>query len=216
MIQEWPFKEEEVANFLQHNPQFFENYADLIATIFVPHPHGGEVISLAQKQILTLREKNQQLEHTLQRWMQYGKENDQLNKKIHELTLVLLRTRNQAAVFSAIEDKLPALFQVSHLALRLWSPFPSAFSIKPGSDIQTYFAEQGKAHCSAIIPYEMRQWLEDDSHILQSFAVIPLGRDRLFGALLLGSVDKNRFCAEHATLYLEYLSEILTEAILSK
>ena len=34
-----------VAGYLKENPAFFEQYADLIAEIFVPHPHGGHAIS---------------------------------------------------------------------------------------------------------------------------------------------------------------------------
>ena len=32
---------EEIADYLKNNPSFFEQYADLMAQIFVPHPHGG-------------------------------------------------------------------------------------------------------------------------------------------------------------------------------
>ena len=48
----------EVAEYLKKNPKFFEDYADIIAEIFVPHPHGGHAIPIAERQILTLREKN--------------------------------------------------------------------------------------------------------------------------------------------------------------
>ena len=34
----------EVAEYLKQNPKFFEDYADVIAEIFVPHPHGGHAI----------------------------------------------------------------------------------------------------------------------------------------------------------------------------
>ena len=47
-----------VADFLKNNPQFFEEYADVVAEIFVPHPHGGHAIPIAERQILTLRDKN--------------------------------------------------------------------------------------------------------------------------------------------------------------
>lgn len=216
MNKEWPFKDADVADFLQHNPQFFEEYADLLANIFVPHPHDGEVIPLAKRQMLTLREKNHQLENTLHRWMHYGKENDQLSKKIHELTLRLLAARNQNAAFATIQQTLPSLFNVSHLALRLWHPFMSGSTIKVGNDTQTYFTTHPHAHCAATVPNEMLQWLDDHTHILQSFAILPLRGDTLFGALILGSVDRQRFSAEHDTIYLERLSELLTEAILSK
>jgi uncharacterized protein YigA (DUF484 family) len=37
----------DVARFLKENPKFFEDYADVIAEIFVPHPHGGHAIPIA-------------------------------------------------------------------------------------------------------------------------------------------------------------------------
>ena len=51
-----------VAEYLKQNPEFFEDYADVIAEIFVPHPHGGHAIPIAERQIVTLREKNHELE----------------------------------------------------------------------------------------------------------------------------------------------------------
>ena len=54
-----------VAEYLKQNPQFFEDYADMIAEIFVPHPHGGHAIPIAERQIVTLREKNHELESKL-------------------------------------------------------------------------------------------------------------------------------------------------------
>ena len=48
----------DVAEYLKQNPKFFEDYADVIAEIFVPHPHGGHAIPIAERQIVTLREKN--------------------------------------------------------------------------------------------------------------------------------------------------------------
>ena len=40
---------EEIADYLKNNPSFFEQYADLMAQIFVPHPHGGRAVSLAER-----------------------------------------------------------------------------------------------------------------------------------------------------------------------
>ena len=51
-----------VAEYLKENPRFFEDYADVIAEIFVPHPHGGHAIPIAERQIVTLRERIQDLE----------------------------------------------------------------------------------------------------------------------------------------------------------
>ena len=56
---------EDVADYLKNNPGFFEQYADLMAQIFLPHPHGGRAVSLAERQMLTLRDKNRQAESKL-------------------------------------------------------------------------------------------------------------------------------------------------------
>ena len=52
---------EEVAGYLQQHPEFFEQYADVLAEIHIPHPHGGRTISISERQILALREKSKQL-----------------------------------------------------------------------------------------------------------------------------------------------------------
>ena len=45
----------EVAAFLEAHPEFFEEYADLLADIYIPHPHGGRAIPISERQILTDR-----------------------------------------------------------------------------------------------------------------------------------------------------------------
>ena len=71
-----------VAEFLKNNPQFFADYADVVAEIFVPHPHGGHAIPIAERQILTLREKNNELEARFKELVSYGTENDQISEKV--------------------------------------------------------------------------------------------------------------------------------------
>ena len=66
-----PFAED-VAEYLKTNPAFFEQYADLLAQIYVPHPHGGRAVSLAERQMLTLRDKNRQTESKLAELIAFG------------------------------------------------------------------------------------------------------------------------------------------------
>ena len=55
-------KSEEVAKYLLDNPQFFEEHADFMSRMVIPHPHGGRTISITERQMLSLRDKNKQLE----------------------------------------------------------------------------------------------------------------------------------------------------------
>ncbi len=58
-------KPEDVAQYLQENPQFFETYADMLAEIKIPQPYDGRAISISERQISTLREKNKLLQEKL-------------------------------------------------------------------------------------------------------------------------------------------------------
>ena len=80
---------ESVADYLKQHPDFFEQYADVLAEIYVPHPHGGHAIPIAERQIVTLREKNGQLESKLRELIQFGTDNDAVSEKLHRSTLAL-------------------------------------------------------------------------------------------------------------------------------
>src|SRR4051812_11806217 len=69
-----------VASYLQEHPEFFEQYADMLAEIYLPHPHGGRAIPISERQILTLRERSRQLETRLREIIQFGEENDAIGE----------------------------------------------------------------------------------------------------------------------------------------
>ncbi|HEX4884751.1 MAG TPA: DUF484 family protein, partial [Casimicrobiaceae bacterium] len=79
----------DVAQYLREHPEFFEAYADEIAEIFVPHPHGGHAIPIAERQILTLRDKNAELAAKLAELIRFGSENDATTERLHRSTLAL-------------------------------------------------------------------------------------------------------------------------------
>src|SRR2546430_3499823 len=98
-----------VAEYLKRHPQFFEDYADVIAEIFVPHPHGGHAIPIAERQIVTLREKVQELESKLRELIRFGSGNELTGVKIHRSTVALfaaphLETTLAVAYYSLKED----------------------------------------------------------------------------------------------------------------
>src|SRR5712671_8035647 len=107
-----------VARYLKENPAFFEDYADLIAEIYVPHPHGGHAIPIAERQIVTLREKNGQLETKLREMIKFAGENDSISEKLHRSTLALFSATDLETTLGVLYHSLTEDFQVPHVALR--------------------------------------------------------------------------------------------------
>jgi uncharacterized protein len=209
---------DQVANYLRDNPTFFEDYAPILAEIQLPHPHGGRAISISERQILTLREKNKILEGKLSELIQYGEENDKLSEKIHHLAVALLGERNVESVIDMICASLEEQFGVPHVTLRLWVPEGQiegrAEFTHVSQEIKEFTTAMTAPYCGQHAVYEVDHWFGEAAGHLRSFALIPLKRDQVFGLLLLASEDPTRFYPEMGTLYLHRLSELASVAIL--
>ena len=57
--------EEAVARYLQHNPDFFERHQTLLGRLRLPHARTGSTISLVERQVEVLREKQSTVEQKL-------------------------------------------------------------------------------------------------------------------------------------------------------
>jgi len=205
----------EVAKYLKDHPKFFEDYADIIAEIFVPHPHGGHAIPIAERQILTLREKNNELEAKFRELVSYGTENDQIGEKLHRSTLALFAAPDLETTLAVLYHSLKEDFAVPQVAARLWGKVPERSYLPElaatSTEIRAYADQLGQPYCGPVAPFESREWFEDGD-TLQSFAFMPLRTAQTFGLLVLGSPDAQRFHSGMGTLYQTRLAELASVA----
>lgn len=205
----------EVAEYLKQNPKFFEDYADVIAQIFVPHPHGGHAIPIAERQILTLREKNNDLEAKFRELVSYGTQNDQVGEKLHRSTLALFAAPDLETTLAVLYHSLKEDFGVPQVAARMWGKVPERSYLPElaatSSEIRDYANQLGQPYCGPVAPFESREWF-DDGDALQSFAFMPLRTAQTFGLLSLGSPDAQRFHPGMGTLYQTRLAELASVA----
>ena len=159
---------EDVAAYLQNNPQFFDCYADLLAEINLPHPHGGRTISLAERQMLTLRTNNKGLEKRLREMVEYGKENDALQDKVHRFTLTLFGAHDLIALQDAITRNLREIFSIPHVALHVWKGLP------PCAEVLVFADRQQTPVCAHHAVHDTAGWFGESASHLKSFAYLPL------------------------------------------
>src|SRR5689334_18867854 len=114
------FSDEEIALYLRDHPQFFTEYADLLADIQIPHPHGDRAIPISERQVMDLREKNRVLQDKLSELIRFGEENGALSEKMHRLALVLLKFTSLNDVLHGLNYNLREDFLIPHMALRIW------------------------------------------------------------------------------------------------
>ena len=193
----------DVADYLKQHPKFFEDYADVLAEIFVPHPHGGHAIPIAERQILTLRERTADLEARLRDLIANGRDNDAIGEKLHRSTLAVL------------DHSLKEDFGVPEVAARLWGRVPEQSYLPQlaatSPEVRDWADGLAEPACGGEAPFETREWFEH-GEALRSFAFLPLRTATTFGLLALASPDASRFRAGVGTVYLVRLAELASMA----
>jgi uncharacterized protein YigA (DUF484 family) len=205
-----------VASFLQAHPEFFEQYADMLADIYIPHPHGGRAIPISERQILTLRERVKQVEAKLREVIRFGEENDAIGEKVHRLMLALLGARDLEALINAVYFNLREDFAVPHVVLRAWREEGEidVAELGPVTEATREFAATLTApYCGGHASVDTDSLFGEAAAQLKSFSYIPFRARKMSGLLALASEDPQRFYPEMGTVYLKRIGEMVAAAL---
>jgi len=207
---------DDVARYLRENPVFFEEYADLLSQIYVPHPHGGQAIPLSDRQVMSLREKAKVLEGKLAELIEFGEENDVISEKVHRLAVALLSARTLPTALHELYYNLREDFAIPHASLRLWRGAGDRAEFLPASaELRDFAAKLDEPFCGANANFEAAGWFDEAAPHIRSMAFMPLRElDETFGLLALASEDSARFYPEMGTLYLKRVGEMVSAAML--
>ncbi|QET03110.1 DUF484 family protein [Cupriavidus pauculus] len=215
---------QDVASWLQSHPQFFEDHAELLAAVQLTSPHSHRAVSLQERQMEILREKNKGLELKLADLVRHGHDNDRTQQRMHAWQLRLLAEVDSHALPYAVQDGLQQVFDVPAVALRLWN-VGQAYShmevAQGASDDLRLFAEGLRApYCGPNSGFEAARLLERAD--IASLAMVTLraparvgeeGAGPTFGLLVLGSPDARRFHEGMGTAYLAQIGEVAGAAL---
>ncbi len=214
--------EADIADYLVHNPAFFERQAELLATIQLHSPHGGRAVSLQQRQMEMLRERIKGLERKIMEMIRNSQENLAIADRLHRWTRAVLLQREPAALPALMVDVLRNEFLIPQAAIRVWDAgdaFAGSTAAQAVSDdVRSFAASLALPYCGLNAGFEAAQWLDEDAAGVTSIALIPLAHSsndngRVFGLLVLGSPDPTRYSADMGTEFLVRIGEIASAAL---
>ena len=220
-----PLSEEAIAAYLQANPDFFERHAPLLAKLKLPHGRGAATVSLVERQVLVLRDKNEKLENRLRDLIEVARSNDVLANKIHLLARRLVRAGTAIAVIDAIESSLREDFGASDWLILLASAKDCAFSAVSSRHlrvIDTAAAElkmfetlfdSARPRCGQIRDSQRDFLFGPGTVEIGSAALVPLGPQPSFGLLAISSPDAERFHPTMSTEFLARIGDLVSEAV---
>jgi uncharacterized protein YigA (DUF484 family) len=216
-----------VADYLQTYPDFFERNAQLLTKLRLPHLRdGGATVSLVERQVEVLRERNQSLERKLKELVDVARANDGLADRIHRLSQRLIRAHTLLETINAIETSLREDFDAMHSVLVLFLEEAKALEAQAGrflraghsadADIKTFesLLQSGKPRCGQARDAQRDYLFGKGSIEIGSLALTPLGPKGELGILAIGSSDVERFHPAMSTEFLSRIGELVTYALM--
>lgn len=204
-----------IARFLQDNPDFFSEHAELFSALTVPHPNQPRAISLGERQIMTLRDRVKEFEHRLADLSRHAKTNQHIAEKLNAWCLSMLSEANAQHLPGRIIAGLAQHFDIKDVGMRLWGfDIPAEGVGESVSDeVKSFTNNLPIPYCGPNKNFEAANWL---LHAPASLSMIPLRQDNdspTFGLLVLGSGDPQRFTVDMGTDFLVTIGQLASAAL---
>jgi len=215
-----------VAEYLSTYPDFFERNAPLLAKLRLPHRRdAASTVSLVERQVEVLRERNQALERKLKELLDVARANDGVAGRVHRLTQRLIRARSLGETIEALDASLREDFDARSCVLLLFLEAARPLAGTSGRFLRTAnlgdpemktfdsLLQSGKPRCGQIRDAQRDLLFGKDCIEVGSAALIPLGPKGAVGLLAIGASDAERFHPGMSTEFLSRIGELVTHAL---
>lgn len=209
---------EQVAEYLLQNPNFFAERDDVLANMQIPHVRGTSV-SLVERQLTVLRQRNDEMRKRLSHLMRVARDNDRLFDKTRRLLLEMLDAQSIEDAVSCIDEHMRHIFKVPFFTLILFADQPVAVGrteslAKAKTAINSVLASTEKSMCGLLRPVELEFLFgEEQGKEVGSAAVVAIEYQQLYGVIAIGSADPNHYNSQVDTLFLRYIAQVFARIL---
>jgi hypothetical protein len=213
--------EQQVIDYLIGHPDFFKQNALLLADMQIPHESGGAV-SLIERQVSILRERNRQFEARLRDMVDAVHDNQRLNNSLHRLAVNLFMADGLDDVIAIVMEELRSQLDSEFTVIRLLSDDGKLLKNQPerylpGNDpkleLFPRLIDEKRIQCGRLSEEQINFLFGDEADKVASGAVAPLCDTDTFGILALGSQDEQRYHPGMGTEFLQQLSDLVSAAV---
>jgi uncharacterized protein YigA (DUF484 family) len=213
-----------IGQYLQQHPDLFDRHPQLLTRLRLVHPRTGTTVSLIERQVEVLREKQAASEQKLAEFVRVARANDALVDKIHRFTRRLVRTSTRAQALAQVEASLREDFDAYHAVMVLQAPGAGAaepashfLRLLAGDDpilksFESLFAS-GRPRCGQVRDSQRDFLFGSEASAIGSVALIPLVAMSPPGLLAIGSVDRDHFHPGMSTEFLSRMAELIADAL---
>lgn len=216
-----PVDEQQVIDYLSGAPDFFIKNSALLTDMTLRH-ESGSAISLIERQIALLRERNAHFKKTLAEMVDAVHDNRRLNDSLQRLAINLFMADGLDDVIATIDDEIRNKLNIDYFSVRIITE--DAALPKQQAERYMYIGDERLAHFSKIIDKKNIQCGEVTTEQAQLFfglkvdqlgsaAIVPIADTETYALIALGSKDELHYQAHMGTDYLHQLSALVSAAI---
>ena len=195
--------EQDFANYLRQNPDFFERHPSLLSQLVVPHPQSGQAVSLLERKVIIMREQQDDSQRQLNELIKNARNNEKLTQGIDQLSVQLLSVKELDHLSRKLSDWLRENFNPEFVAVML----------NVDKSLLGLLSDADHCTCATDLPEStLRKLFRSDSSSIKSVATVPLRYSEL-GVIAFGSSDHKRYANGSGTRYLDQLQRLLNTTL---
>ncbi|MFT7389152.1 MAG: hypothetical protein ACI8VC_002417 [Candidatus Endobugula sp.] len=215
--------DEEVAIYLRQNADFFIDKPSLLADLTLPHQR-GTAISLVERQVSILRERNMDMRHRLTHLIDNARINDALFEKTKRLMLSLLEAQDINDFIDALMHSFSSDFEIQHTTLLLFSERVGEQTVSAKSNVILASLSESqqvlgtiisnnKTVCGQLDTGEQVFIFGDKADAIGSTAITPIIAPQPLGVLAIGNSDPDYYRSSMNTLFLSYIGDVVSRLL---
>jgi uncharacterized protein YigA (DUF484 family) len=220
--------EESVREFLIANGDFLQRNPDLLDHLHISHA-SGSAVSLVEKQVSILRERNIDMRHRLKALTANARDNDKLYEHTRALVVKLLDADSVTALCQGFMDSMRQNFQAECASIILFGDQPTdqGYRVDRKDNAKAEIGallNSRKAVCGTLrkeefnylFPATIKPKALGESQPINhggSAAIMPIAGDRLLGLIAVGSSDPHRYDKTMGTLFLAHIADVIVRLL---
>ncbi len=213
--------EQEVADYLREHPDFLVRHPELVDALLVPHTC-GEAVSLLEYQSRRLRDENRELQQRLETLIRNARENEELGRRVHRLSLDIMHRDSADELFSHLYQSLQEDFDTELAALRVFAAPASSWDAglaefageaAPERELFDSLLARDRPLCGPLGRDQAACLFGEQGGEVESSALMPLGVSPSFGVLAVASRNPERYTSGMGTVFLRQIAALVSRAL---
>jgi uncharacterized protein len=197
-----PIDEKAFADYLREHPDFFQRHASLLAGLVIPHPHSGQAVSLLERQVMVMREQQDETQKKLRELVNNARNNEKLHKGMEDLAIEMISLDSIESFRKKVPASLKALFELDYISLQT-----------DAASLSKVKSKNNEPFCSTELDsIVLTKIFGDDARHIKSAAIIPLNAP-VVALIAFGATDKKRYGNDSGTRYLSQLQRFLNASL---